>query len=165
LSHFSDKAASYAIARLDSEKPVVRESAAEVLSVCSGDALQKADPGLKHILQALREPRNQGKDGWVNIPTFLLRAVAATRNHDCLDQVRRIKKEAGSFGTGGDGQYVYTLAFLGDTSVVPDLIAGLDGKYGHFARPALEAATGKTFPTQKEWQAWWKTHRSQYEKP
>jgi len=155
LSHFSDKAASYAIARLDSAEPVVRESATEVLSVCSGEALQKADPGLKHILQALREPRNQGKDGPINIPTFLLRAIAATRNHDYLDDVRRIKKEADSFGAAGDGQYVYTLAYLGDTSVVPDLIAGLDGKYSHFARPALEAATGKSFRTQKEWQEWW----------
>ncbi len=155
LSRFGDKAASYAIAKLDSKKPLVRERAAEVLSACTGDALQKADPGLKRILRALRDLRNHGKDGWVNTSTFLLRAIAATRNHDYLDEVRRIKKEAGSLGAGADWQYVYTLAFLGDTSVVPKLIDGLDGKYHHFARPALEVVTGKSFRTHQEWQEWW----------
>jgi tetratricopeptide (TPR) repeat protein len=159
LSRCGDKAASFAVAKLESDKPVVRERAAEVLSSSPGDALQKADPGLKHILQALRDPRNRGTDGWVNIPTFLLRAVAATRTRQYIGEVRRIKEEVRSFGTFGDGQYIYTLGYLGDLSVVPELIAGLDATYGHFARPALEAATGKSFSTKRQWEEWWQAAR------
>ncbi len=156
LSRLGREAASHAVGKLTSDSPRVRERAAEVLSKCSAASLEAADPGLKQVFRALRDPQNRGaKPHIVNIPVFLLRAVAATRNRAYIPEVRRIKNEAESFGKFGDRQHIYTLGHLGDMSVVPDLIDGLDGVYSHFARPALEAATGKSFRTKQEWLDWW----------
>ena len=96
LSRLGEKAASYATGKLASDDSRVRESAAELLSKCSGDALEKADPGLRRIFALLRKGENR-----VNIPVFLLRAVASTRNRDYAAEVRRIKSEVGSFGESG----------------------------------------------------------------
>lgn len=150
LSRLGEKAALYATGKLASDDSRTRESAAEVLSKCSGDVLEKADPGLRRIFALLRKGKNR-----VNIPVFLLRAVGSTRNRAYAAEVRRIKSEVGSFGAFGDRQYLYTLAHLGDTSVVPELIEGLDGMYAQFAQRALEAATGRQFPSKREWRQWW----------
>jgi hypothetical protein len=150
LAHLGEKAALYAVGKLESDAPRVQECAAEVLSKCSSNVLEKADPGLRRVFALLRNGKNR-----VNIPVFLLRAVASTRNRAYVPEVRRIKGEVGSFGKFGDRQYIYTLGHLGDMSVVPELIEELDHVYDHFAQPALEAATGKRFRSKQEWREWW----------
>lgn len=156
LSRLGARATAHAIALLRSKVPSVRETGALVLSECPPNTLKSADPGLTQIFAALRDKRNHVRiPHVVNIPVFLLRAVASTKDRKLIPNIRRLRAKFAKLDLNEDLNYMLTLGHLGDMSVVPDLIRALGGTYPHFVRPALEDATGKSFRTQSQWQEWW----------
>lgn len=154
LSRLGEKAAVFAVERLTSDDVAVRRNAAEVLSKQSPDAVETADPGLKQCLALLRTTKDP------QIPMFLLDVVAQTRNPVYLPEIRRIKEQVGSFGKFGDLNYTYTRAFLGDASVVQQLMEKLDQFSTAWANQLLEAATGQHFRTKEHWRKWWTEKQS-----
>ena len=89
-------------------------------------------------MTALRNPQyHDYTPNVVNIPIFLLRTIAATHNKEYIIPLKEIRESGVSFSGYANHAFITTLAYLGDMTVIPQLLIEVEGKYLRGALAAL----------------------------
>ena len=156
ISQINEKYLRHALDHLESGSIEQRETSAIILSVAPEGELELADPNLVRILGQYKIAINSTEDYREgNIAVHLLRSIATTRNSAYIESLYVIQGKDLPANKFPNNQIVYTLAYLGDESVIPQLQKDLEeGTYPHFVIPALRSLAGKPKASKEELLEW-----------